>query len=185
MKTKGLVILLVAIIALGGGLGGAFACGMALGKSQGEEAARRALPTQSTQSAQALRQQLQRQGQLSQQQFDQFRQQFQGQQGDMQNMQGFGGRGGLAGTIEKIEGNTVTVNTPQGPLQATIGADTTVQMFAEGTWDDLKTGLSVTVMGQREEDGTVTARSIVITPEGTDGLFGGGGAFSGDRPQSR
>lgn len=95
---------------------------------------------------------------------------------------GFDGRGGLSGTLEGIEGNTVTVNTSQGPLQATVGEDTIIQMFAQGTLVDLHTGLTVTVIGQSGEDGTVEARSIVIVPEGGAGLFGGG-LSAGDRLQ--
>ena len=178
MNTKAFVTLLVAVLILGGSLGGAFAGGVVLGKSQGEEVAQTIQPTQPSSS---LGQQSP--GQLSQEQLDQFRQQFQGQFGQGFEGRGFAGGGGLSGTIEEIQGNTVTVNTSQGPLQATIGTDTTIQMFAEGTLTDLRAGLRVTVIGQRGEDGTVEARSILITPEGGDGLFEGG-LFSGD-PQRR
>ncbi len=44
MKTKAFVLLLVGVLVVGGGIGGAFASGMALGKSQGEESAQKALP---------------------------------------------------------------------------------------------------------------------------------------------
>ena len=194
MSTKAFVMLLVAVLILGGSLGGAFAGGVVLGKSQGEEVAQSSLPAQSTsnlgqQSSGQLgqeqldqfRQQIQS-GEFSQQDLDQFRQQFQGQFGQGFAGRGFAGGGGLSGTIEEIQGNTVTVNTSQGPLQATIGADTTIQMFTEGTLADLQAGLRVTVIGQRGEDGTVEARSILITPEGGDGVFEGG-LFSGDRQQ--
>ena len=189
MNTKAFLVLLVAVLVLGGGIGGAFAGGMALGKSQGEEDSQSTLPAPSTptsgqqfsdQSNQdqlsQLRQRFQS-GQLSEQDRAQLLQQFQGQFG-----QDFGGRGGLTGTIEKIEGSTMTVNTPQGQLQATIAEETTIQRFAEGTLADLLTGVRVTVIGQRGEDGTVEARSILIIPVGEDGFFGGG-FFSGDRPQ--
>lgn len=171
MKTKAFVLLLVGVLVLGGGVGGVFAGGLALGKSQGEKEARSALPARST-----LGFGQQSQGQATQEQLQQLRQQFQGQAGQA-NRTGFMGGGGLTGTIEKIEGNTVTVNTAQGPLQATLGTDTTIQMMAGGTLQDLTTGLQVTVVGQREADGTVTARTIVITSEG-------GGFFMGDRQQS-
>ena len=161
MNTRAFVLLLVGVLAVGGSLGGAFVGGIALGKSQGDEtAAQSTLPAQSSFSPNQPPS-----GQLSQDQIDQFRQ---GQLG-----QGFAGRGGLTGTIEEIEGNTVTVNTAQGPLQATVGEETTIQMFTEGTLADLQTGLRVTVIGQRGEDGAVEATSIVVTPEGADGFFGG------------
>ena len=178
MNTKAFVLLLVGVLVLGGSLGGAFAGGVALGKSQGEETAQNSLPTQTQPSP---GQQLP--GQLSPEQLEQLRQQFQsGQFGQGSGRPGFGGRGGLTGTIEQIDGNTVIINTPQGPLQATIGVDTDIQMFAEGTLADLQAGLRVTVTGVPGEDGTVEAGSILITPEGT-GDFLGGGFFSGDRQQ--
>ena len=137
-------------------------------------------------------------GDLSQEDLDELRQQFQDQfgQGGFGGGGfaggGFGGRGGgfgggtdggigLMGTLETIEGNTVTVNTSQGPLQATITPDTTIQVFTEGTLADLQTGMRVTVVGGREEDGTVRASSFFITPEGA-GFFGGGSAGGRSRP---
>ncbi len=175
MQTKVFMLLLVAVMVLGGGLGGAFAGGMALGKSQGKEAALNALPAQAPSDPS---QQLP--GQFTPEQLQQFRQQFQDQAGRGGALGG-AGRSGLAGSIETIEGNTVTINTAQGPLQAIISADTTIQMSVAGTVDDLKTGLRVTVIGQRGEDGTVTARSIIIAPEGADGFFGGGSNFGGSQ----
>ena len=176
MNTKAFMLLLVGVLLLGGSIGGAFAGGMVLGKSQGEEAAGSSLPAQ---PGSGLRQEFQ--GQLSQEQLDQFRQQFQGQVGQDAGGLGFADRGGLTGTIEKIEGSTLTVNTAQGPLQATIGASTAIQRFAEGTLEDLLAGVQVTVTGQRGEDGTVEATSILITPEGVGGLPG---TFFGGRQQS-
>ena len=88
--------------------------------------------------------------------------------------------GVLTGTIEQIEGNIITINTSRGPLQATIGDDTAIQIFTVGTLTGLETGLGVTVTGQRGEDGTVIARTIVIAPEGIEGLFEGQG-FRGGR----
>ena len=67
----------------------------------------------------------------------------------------------MTGTIEAIVGNIVTLNTTQGPLEATIGEDTAIQMFAEGTLSDLLTGARITVTGERGEDGTAVATSSV------------------------
>ena len=74
-----------------------------------------------------------------------------------QQPQGQAGQGGLesgaiegdslTGTIEKIEGDTVTLNTPQGLLQVITAADTTIQMFSQGTAADLDAGVRVTVIG--------------------------------------
>lgn len=59
----------------------------------------------------------------------------------------------------------MTVNTPQGPLQATVGAGTTIQKSAPGTLEDLEAGVRVTVIGQRSEEGTILASSILMVPE--------------------
>ena len=186
MNTKSFVTLVIAVLVLGGSLGGAFVGGIALGKNQEDDVA---LNSTSTELPSGTDQQAS--GQLTQEQLDQLRQQIQSGEFDPENRDqlrqqfqdqfgqggpgglGFGGAGGLSGTIEGIEDNTVTINTAQGPLQATIGADTTIQIFVEGTLTDLENGTQVTVRGQRGEDGTVEATSITVTPEGLGGLFGG------------
>ena len=122
---------------------------------------------------------------ITQEELAELRQQFQGQfgerapegrgqfgQGDP-GVQGFGGGGGLTGTIESIEGAKITVNTSQGPLQATVGEETTIQMLVRGTVADLQPGVLVTVVGQREEDGSIQAASLFIAPEDEEGFFGG------------
>ena len=78
----------------------------------------------------------------------------------------------MIGTIETIEGDTVVVDTPQGPLQVVVGADTIIQKFVEGTSEDLQAGIRVTVTGDRAENGTVQARSVLITPESDGNSFG-------------
>ncbi|MEE9248921.1 MAG: DUF5666 domain-containing protein [Dehalococcoidia bacterium] len=118
--------------------------------------------------------------QLRQQLRDQFGQGFGGRGF---GGQGFTGRGGLTGTIAGIEGNTITVNTSQGPLQVMVGDETTIQRFAEATATDLQEGIQITVFGQSGEDGTVEATFILITPEGAEGFFGGG-FFGGDGLQN-
>lgn len=184
MNTKSFVTLVVAVLVLGGGLGGAFVGGIALGKNQEDGVA---LNSASTQLPSGTDQQAS--GQLTQEQLDQFRQQIQsgefdpeardqfrrqfqdrfgqGGTGDL----GFGG-GALTGTVESIEGDTITINTAQGPLQATISTDTSIQIITDGTLGDLENGIQVTVRGERGEDGTVEATSLTVTPEGLGGLFG-------------
>ena len=166
MNSKAFVLLVVAILVLGGGLGGAFAGGVVVGKGQNEEAPTNSLPASPSNQTQTPFDP----SQLSQEELDQLREQFQGQRpgggGTGFGGTGFGGRGGLTGTIDGIEGSVVTVNTSQGPLVATVGANTTIQMTVQGSLEDLEPGTQVTVIGQRGEDGTVQARSILITPEG-------------------
>ena len=145
--TKSFMLLLVVFLALGVALGGAFAGGVAFGKTQGGEIAL-------LQEANPLRQQFQNQSH----------------------------RGGLTGVIEKVDGNIVTVKTSQGPLSATLGADTKIRRFAEGTLSDLQPGMRVTLIGQPGVDGTVEARSVLLNPEDAYAFFNTG-FFSWDRQQ--
>lgn len=80
--------------------------------------------------------------------------------------QGFGSSSGLTGTIEKVEGDTITVNTPRGPIRATLGQNTLIQKSSLGSPNDLQPGQRVTVVGQRAEDDTIQARSILLIQEG-------------------
>lgn len=187
MNTKSFVPLLIAVLVLGGSLGGAFVGGIALGKSQTEGTPSSGAPLSSTDSTSRQTDQLSQEqldeirqriqsGEFDPGARDQLRQQFQGQFDRGAGPGGFSG-GGLTGTIEEIQGNTVTVNTPRGPLQASIGADTTIQVFTDGTLADLLIGMRVTVIGQPGEDGTVQATSIVLVPEGSTGFLGGDSFF--------
>lgn len=185
-------MLVVAVLVLGGAIGGAFAGGMVLGKSQSAEAAQVGAPPSSPsglgqqfsggadpQSLDQLRQRIQS-GEVSQEEIAQLRQGFQGQFGrGGAGGQGFTGRANLTGTIERVEGNTVTVNTSQGPLHAAVGEDTAIRQFAQLELADLLEGMQVTVVGVRGDDGTVEAQSILLVPEG-DGFFGGGDFSRGD-----
>ena len=94
----------------------------------------------------------------------------------------FGG-GGVFGTIESVEGNTVRLTTPQGPIEVTIGGETDIQGFAELALDELDAGATVTVTGQRDESGGMTATSVFVMPEGASafGGFGGRGFNLGQR----
>jgi hypothetical protein len=160
---------------------------MAFGKSRSESSAAEVPTLQPSQSSASGTEQVE--GQLSQERLDTLRQQIAEQGGlltDEQRAQfrqqvtgdsgqgGFiargPGAGGIAGTVEQVEGNLVTVNTPQGPLQVTVSEETLIQRFAQGTVADLQAGMQVTIAGQRNEDG-VQAQSILITPEGSLGMF--------------
>ena len=111
-------------------------------------------------------------GELSQDELAQFRQQVQGRFG--QDGGGFGGGGGLVGTLESVEGDTISLSTPQGTLKATVGGETVIRQTAQIGLEDLLEGMRLTVVGERGEDGTVEARTVIVIPEGSEG-FGGGG----------
>ena len=177
MTTKVFVILVIGILLLGGGSGGAFIGGYALGESQDAEMDQNGTLDQTSLTGQQLAQDLssgQTPDQLrawiqssgaSQEEMEQLREQFKGQRGAGIGGVGFTGGAGQAGNIEKIEGNTVTVNTPQGPLQATIGEETTIQETVEVSSADLHEGMRVEISGTLGEDGAVEATRIVVIPE--------------------
>ncbi len=200
MSTKSFTGLLIAVVALGGGLGASFAGGIAVGKNQVEAStipptAQLVAPTNSEPTAddsvdavadqlQDLRERIGRGQQPSAEELQLLREQFQGQTRGGFGVQGggFGGGGGaLDGTIEGLEGNVITVNTDQGPLRAVVDDETVIQRLAVIGSDDLLDGLQVTVVGARNDSGEVEATSIFVVPEGgLAGLFGGGGGGFGD-----
>ena len=186
MSTKAFFWLVIVTLVVGVGIGAVIVFVVALGDGEADRASQTSLSAPST-----SRTLPQAPGQPGQQSLDQIREGTQpgeaspGELGQLrQQPQSQAGQGGLGsgaigedrlmGTIEMIEGNVVTLNTPQGLFQAITAADTTIRMFSQGTAADLEAGIRVTVNGQRAEDGTVEARSISILPEGTEGFFGPG-----------
>ena len=210
MSAKAFVSLLVGVLVLGGLVGASFVGGMVLGKNSGAEAADNvvAAPAPQPPSAAAqspaqvdgqglsqLRQRIQS-GEASQEEIAQLREQLRAQFGAGGDGPGggtgggfggggFGGSGALTGTLESVDGNVVTLNTAQGPLQVTVTEDTTIQKTVQVTVADLALGERLTVGGARGEDGAVEATTIFVLPEGQEGLrpggFGGGGGGGGRR----
>ena len=192
MSSKGFLGLIAAALLFGGSIGGAFIAGLALGQNdETEGAAAQTSPTQTQPSDQPTFAQLQerlRSGEITQEDLAQLRQQL-GAQGGQGSTGAFGGGGGfggagLSGVIESVQDGTLTVNTAQGPLQASIGEDTVVRTLAEISPGELQQGMQVTVNGERGEDGIIRAVSITLVPEGQGlpvggfGGRGGGGRFS-------
>ena len=182
MGNKLFLILIAGVVVLGLGLGGAFAAGVAVGRSQDSGQAATSTdtpaftPPVAPQGAQGGLQE------LSPEQLEQFRQQI-GQRFGEGGALPFGGAGlaarALTGDIESIDGNVITVNTPQGPLQATLSDDTGIQVAIQGAPQDLEVGQQVVIAGERNEEGVMQATEILVTPEGDlfgGGLFGAGGA---------
>ena len=100
---------------------------------------------------------------------------------------GQGGQGGgarpLFGTIESISDGGLTLETQQGPLPIAMNDETVIIQTAQGTVADLEAGMQVMVAGLADEEGTIEARLVNVTPEGLEnipGIGGGGrGAFGG------
>ena len=91
-----------------------------------------------------------------------------------------GGARALFGTIESIADSGFTLETQQGPLPIAMNDDTVIIETGQGTLADLEAGMQVRVTGAADEDGTITARNVIVTPEGLEDIQGfGGGGFAG------
>ena len=194
MSNKSFMLTVVAVLILGGMVGGAFVAGLVVGGGSDEEEAPNVLtlpppegsgnaPTTGAPSGdiQSLGQIIQRvqSGEMTQEEAAQLRQMFQGG--------GFGGPGGrlgaglaggvLSGTVESVEDGKIIINTPQGPLEAFIGPETVIQRTEVSTLtaDELGEGVQVQVVGQPSETGVIDAASIFVVPEGAGGFGGFGG----------
>jgi len=85
--------------------------------------------------------------------------------------------GGVFGTVKSITGNTIQISTPQNVTTVDLSDATTFMKTITGTVSDVQVGETITVRGQRDSSGNVTADSIQILPAGTTfGGRGGGGA---------
>ena len=142
MSTKAFLIMLIGTLVLGGVVGGAFVGGMALGESRAEASGE---TNDSLQLPGGFK------DQLTQEQIDQMKKQFLDQDGQTTDGGEVAGRAGLTGVIQQLDGDTLTINTPKGPLQVAIGEDTTIQKTMEGTPGDLQEGVTVTVVGSEEK----------------------------------
>lgn len=100
---------------------------------------------------------------------------------------GGGGRGGLTGILAAVEGNNLSLTTPQGNTLVTLTEDTTISRLAPAARAELAAGATVRLVGRPNADGGIfQARAIVIIPEETPNPFdGGGGSGSSGRRGGR
>lgn len=99
-----------------------------------------------------------------------------------------GGRGGLTGIVAKVEGNNLSLTTPQGNTLVTLTADTAISRLSPADRAELTAGITIRLVGRPNADGGIfQARSVVIIPEGTANPFesGGGGSGSSNRRGGR
>lgn len=147
MKKKEFISLILVFLVFGVITGGAFVGGLSMGERRG-------------------RAQAQAQQELSSQATTTVRSQAQ-PTGTAQNSgsQGFSAGGGITGTIEKIEGDIITVSSTQGSVQVTVGQTTIIQKSSVVPLKELQPGQRLTIVGQRADDGTTRARSITLISE--------------------
>ena len=105
----------------------------------------------------------------------------QGGFGGGQAGQGGGGARPLFGAIESIADSSFTLETQQGPLPIAMNEETVIIQTNEGALADLEAGMQVRVAGPANDEGTIEARTVVVTPEGLEDIpgLGGGGRIGG------
>lgn len=72
----------------------------------------------------------------------------------------FGNGGGTIGQIKSIDGDVIQLSTPQNVTTVTVSSNTVIRKTVDGTLADLKPGMRVTVIGQRDSNGNITAATI-------------------------
>jgi hypothetical protein len=70
--------------------------------------------------------------------------------------------GGASGVVKTIDGNVITISTAQDVTTVTLSDDTRIEKYASAAITDLQPGVRVTVTGQRDDDGNITASQIMI-----------------------
>jgi len=71
--------------------------------------------------------------------------------------------GGIMGTIEAVEEDTLVVSTEEGEIRVQTTDTTLIEKSMAVGVEDLEVGEQVVVSGSRNDDGSVTARSIRIS----------------------
>lgn len=148
---KHFIILLVVAVLVGGVIGGAFIGGIAIGKDQGREEITQEMQDRTSQFASRF-------GQND----------TTDQRTDMTPPTGAGilfGRGGTMGTVEKIEDGVITITTANGSVKIFTSSSTTLQKMDGGSLNDIKIGDNITISGESQDDGSIQATSIFITPK--------------------
>ncbi len=86
----------------------------------------------------------------------------QGGQGDAPQFgSGMMGTMGIMGTIEGVEGETIIINTDEGLIRVQTTETTLIEKTMPVGVGDLEVGEVVVVSGPKNDDGSITARSIM------------------------
>lgn len=100
-----------------------------------------------------------------------------GLMGNFRGMQGGNGQmlGGsrVTGAVQSVADGRITVQTPDNNSQIVlVNGSTSYQKMTNGSASDVTSGTQVIVTGQQNPDGSTTATSIQIVPEGMNLPFG-------------
>jgi len=156
----GFVTLLVAVVVIGLGIGGAFAGGVAMGQRKAETT-----PTPSS-SIQSVLEQIQ-QGTPFAGMGQRLREGTPVAGTPVPGMFGLeGALGGLTGMgeVQGVESNTINLTARTGSTKVNVDKATIISRPVEGQLSDIKAGDQVLVFGKRNDDGTISATSIIIIP---------------------
>ena len=177
MTNKAFSLLLLFTLVFGGALGAAFAAGVALGKSQGPDPSQETAsfrppggsPGGSSEAGSRFGSfQRQQPGPDGTGQEGRFSSRSQEHQADPGGDPSAAGHQVIVGTVDHFQDGLVTLNTFQGQVGVRLGEDTKIQTSTEGTAADLVEGVSVRIVGRRDQDGNIQARSVTLLLE--DGL---------------
>jgi hypothetical protein len=69
---------------------------------------------------------------------------------------------GAGGTVESVEGDILTLTGAQGDVTVRLTDDTVITVTAVGARSDLLPGAQVTVIGETDDRGTITAVAIQV-----------------------
>ncbi len=87
---------------------------------------------------------------------------------------GFAVPGGLAGTIQDVAGTGLTLLTDQGPVPVSLAPGAAISQVTEAGRDNLAAGSAALIVGQRQDDGSVSAQAVIILPEAAANWFSRG-----------
>ena len=68
--------------------------------------------------------------------------------------------GGIPGTVEAVEGDTLVVSTQEGTIRVRTTDTTLIEKYSSVGVEELEIGEQMMISGSRNDDGSVTARSI-------------------------
>ena len=87
---------------------------------------------------------------------------LQGEQEDAPQFgEGMMGAMGAMGTVEGVEGETLIINTDEGLIRVQTADTTMIQKNMPVAVGDLEIGEAVVVSGPKNDDGSITARSVM------------------------
>lgn len=81
-----------------------------------------------------------------------------------QRGQGQGGfaRGGVAGEVAGVQGDTIVLTSSEGSVQVLVNEETILRKVTTLSLDELQAGEQVVVIGDRDPQGNLVARSVQV-----------------------